>query len=938
MRRVLSRGLVTSLFFPGRDWQAIQGRPELTPKGLQMSGYNGRRLELLNRLASRNVDFTGGRPWTIDPRELRFKHGETITELKLPYHMGGEDEACVEEAVLGLASNLCKRYDPKMEGADPAPMLLLTGQLKPKTFRTDLFISGSLEKETASLALAGVPYVDSAILANWLGSEGHGRKFLKWVYGYFEKMLKEEARSGGEERTSYIALLALINTIRKKKEKAKGLRIKGIPYEKADLATGLVMFLTLSGALSSFLERLRESEASYLNDDTRLLLVSALAPKSFLSIPDALVSSAINPYGINKDTFAALSKVAAGLDEALSIEDMVKATLKAAGKDPEVSEAVRAQSYINAFRRESLAFLSEFDQPSEAQSALFETYNEDRLIRSFLSDQKQISDLWAGLEETRKRYALDRQRNETVLSFQKFIEGFRKSRFGSLLKRPKRPGEDAAGVIEGYYACVFDDLVESFTGPMRNCLADRRGELKPGLLVEEYGRGRLYRFSVDDRAVLKGLALEEEGQLFIDMKDFSRRTLKVREIAMADFMREHFYKPILDAASRYGTGSGVAADERGIRLANLPGDAAIFSGGVSYLVALARDIQQIIRKYREELLKKLPPKREEELLDEVHRRFAARKDDLKRKRAEINAALARNAAGVEERLASLGEEEHRLEATYREELETAIKGELEAGLYIAYGAKAETLIIETRQGFSDPVSVSIGGKINEASRGTFRNPLVRAKLERSLENERAKRGHKGLKYPFNAYIDRVCSVKLPPELDNAFEKLVYSRMAANSKAMAQVLANEFLNDVNRIISGEPFSNLKVISPTADIYNKGEVLSLNALEAYIKEGKGSKWFFRKQVRPEDLHQSIRDEFFFPFEPLDFWFSHEQVKGADKVEAFCKIGEVIFKGFEEATPMPVYEIVNSEGDFFKALMKHHFREWRDEARKERTAEGV
>lgn len=896
-----------------------------------MSGYSGGRLELLRLLASRKTDFSGGRPWTIDPRELRFKHGEAITELKVPYHMGGDDEACIEEAVLGLLSNLCKRYDSKMERAEAASMLPHTGLLKPKTYRTDLFISGSPEKETASLALAGVPYIDSAILAGWMGSEGHGRKFAKWVSEYFEKMLREEARSGGEERTSYIALLALINTIRKKKDKAKGLRIKGLPYEKADLATGLAMFLALRGALQSLLERLRDSGASSLTEDTRLLLASALVPRSFLAIPATLVSSALNPYGINEETFGAVSTVAAGIDEGLDIENVVRATIKAAGKDPEVSEAVRTQAYINIFRRESLAFLSEFDQPSEAQSALFEIYNEDRLIRNFLSEQRQVSDLWSGLEDTRKIYALDRNRNAIVLSFQKFLEGFRKSRLGILLKRARIPAEETARVIEGYYACVFDDLVESFTGPMRKCIADRREEFKPDLLIEEYGRGRLYRFSVDDRAVLKGLTVEEEAQLFIDMKDFSRRTLKVREIAMADFMREHFYKPILDAASKYGMGSGVGADERGIRLTNLPGDAAIFSGGVSYLVALARDIQQIIRKYREELLKKLPPRREEELLEEVHRRFAARKDELKRKRAEINAALAKNEPGVEERLASLGEEEHRVEGTYREELETAIKGEIEAGLYIAYGAKAETLIIETRQGFSEPVSVSIGGKINEASRGTFRNPLVRAKLERSIENERMKRGNKGLKYPFNAYIDRVCSVKLPPELDNAFEKLVFSRKAANSKAMAQVLANEFLSDINRIVSGEPFSNLKVISPTADIYNKGEVLSFNALDAYMREGKGSKWFFRKNVRPDELHSSIRDEFFFPFEPLDFWFSHELVKGGEKIEAFCRIGEVIFKGFEEATPMPVYEIVNPDGDFFKALLKQHFRKWLDEARK-------
>ena len=148
---------------------------------------------------------------------------------------------------------------------------------------------------------------------------------------------------------------------------------------------------------------------------------------------------------------------------------------------------------------------------------------------------------------------------------------------------------------------------------MRASLADRRGEFNQNMLVEEYNRGRLYRFSVDDWTILKTLATEEEGQLFIDMKDFTRKTLKVKEIAMAEFMNEHFYKPILSAAAQYSAGIGVSSDERGITLTNLPGDAAIFSGGVSYLIALARDIQQIIRRYRDQLAQKLPPMRNEEI-------------------------------------------------------------------------------------------------------------------------------------------------------------------------------------------------------------------------------------------------------------------------------------------------------------------------------------
>ena len=248
------------------------------------------------------------------------------------------------------------------------------------------------------------------------------------------------------------------------------------------------------------------------------------------------------------------------------------------------------------------------------------------------------------------------------------------------------------------------------------------------------------------------------------------------------------------------------------------------------------------------------------------------------------------------------------------------------------------MTIESRLESAGPVSVSIGGKINEASRGTFRKPLVRAKLERLLAAEKTRRKNNGLRYPFDVYIDRVFSIKLPPELDSAFEKLISARKDTNAKAMTQIMSNEFLSDLNRIISGEPFSDLRVISSTTDIYNKGEALSINALEAYMKEARGSKWFFNRKVHLSEINPSITEEFFLPFDPLEFWFGYEPTKGPDRIEAFCRMGEVIFKGFEASTPMMVYELINPEGDFFKALSKDHFQQWLEESRRTGATEGV
>lgn len=895
-------------------------------------GYSGERLALFEDLFKRRPEAASGRFWTLEPRHLRFRHGESITELKVPYHMGADDEACIEKAVLSLVSLLMKRYEPvrtdtRKDSSQVLPVPVPV--LKDKTFRTDIFIADSPEKKLAIDIVSSIPNIDTAIIYSWLSSDGHGRAFMKWVGSLFEKALKDETQIGGAERTSYIALLAAVNTIRKKKERIKEFRIKGLSYEKLELTIGMTLFMAFRHSVSALLKSLKAEGSPCYSEQSESLLLSAIAPKSFLSIPSNLLSTSINPYRLNNDTFEALYEV---LPE-INGPDMAALAATAAERiknRADVIELIRTQNEITRFRDEALKYLTEFDHSGEAQDTLYELYNDDRLIKNFLNDQRASASLGKALEDVKKRYAKDIQKVETAESFIEFLASYKKSVLGGFLKGSKKEAyESASSVIGDYCALRLDDNVERFASLMRGCLLDRRGEFNQNMLIEEYNRGRLYRISTDDRPILKTLEKEEEAQLFIDMKDFTRKTLKVKEIAMAEFMKEYFYKPILSAASRYGLGAGVlSADERGIRLTNLPGDAAIFSGGVTNLVNLARDIQLIIRRYREHLLRKLPPGRNEEILEEVHRRFSSRKDSLKEKRDDLNRALEANEDGIESRLVALGEEEHKLENIYRDELENAIKGELEAGLYISYGSKAEIIMMEQRQEFS-PAKVSIGEKINEASRGTFRNPLVRAKLEVLLENEKQNRKNKNLKYPFDIYIDRIYSFKMPPELDTAFEKLIANRKTASAQAMAQIMGNKFLSDLTKIISGEPFSSLRLVTVTTDIYNKGEALSVDALKAYINESKGTKRFFRKTVNVSELDQSIREEFFFPASQLELWFGFEKIKGIDYIEAFYKSGEIIFKGFEASVPMVIYEMINTEGDFFRALLNHHFPKWHEDA---------
>ncbi len=59
--------------------------------------------------------------------------------------------------------------------------------------------------------------------------------------------------------------------------------------------------------------------------------------------------------------------------------------------------------------------------------------------------------------------------------------------------------------------------------------------------------------------------------------------------------------------------------------------------------------------------------------------------------------------------------------------------------------------------------------------------------------------------------------------------------------------------------------------------------------------------------------------------------EVKKGVEKAELFCRIGEIVFKGFESSPPTEIYEIIDRDGELFKALMKEHFKDWFTTAQK-------
>src|SRR5207237_346680 len=84
------------------------------------------------------------------------------------------------------------------------------------------------------------------------------------------------------------------------------------------------------------------------------------------------------------------------------------------------------------------------------------------------------------------------------------------------------------------------------------------------------------------------------------------------------------------------------------------------------------------------------------------------------------------------------------------------EGSLEAGIFVSYGAAPEVATFEDH--IFGQIKVSIAEKINESARGTARNGGVRARVDASLAQERARLGRPGLVCPLHVSVSQPLSI------------------------------------------------------------------------------------------------------------------------------------------------------------------------------------
>ena len=405
---------------------------------------------------------------------------------------------------------------------------------------------------------------------------------------------------------------------------------------------------------------------------------------------------------------------------------------------------------------------------------MLKAFRDERILVRSISDEKYGKEWRSKLEGLRSRLQKQGDKVELLNILERCLSFTKKGRLSGIMKREEKIDNNEAfkDAVLAFISYRFDKEVEQYLTHRKPMLVDRVRDVSLEGALSEYEKGRVYLFSADKRPVLKKLGLTSEGQLFIDMKDFTRSTFKVKEITMADFMKDQFYKPILDAASKYAVGGMMMDDSQSIQLENLLGDAVIFSGNITSLVFLALDIQNIMDKYRQDLEEKIQSLKIGDPLDEAKKNYAALKEEILEEKKMLEKVVKSGNEGINRWVEVLDREED-LEKAFQDEVSESGKKEVEAGLFISYGAKAEKINLESEQwGKKD---VAIGEKINEAARGTSRNALVSNKITGLLNNAKVDLKMPNLKLPFDVYIDRVYNIKVDLESASSINKAIIER-------------------------------------------------------------------------------------------------------------------------------------------------------------------
>ena len=878
-------------------------------------GYADERLELFPRLLKQG----GGRglpdALKLDGRALRFHIGTSLADVRVPVHVDPGVEGAVVAAVRDLFFLLCVRHRAALRENEYDQLLLLDGfdprALRPVSFTAPATVTRDGIRRAFLEAPELHPALDSGLVASWIASGRPGRVLVGALNALLRRAIDEGAGTEQKEFTPYLLLLALRSLTERALQAVRQISIQPPMSRALHGAVGAGLLLAV---------RLAMREAAAASGPGGLQCAAAESALHWIGGLRLLPGSGVTCYGV--PFFEPVPRLELLGQKLLqgAMPDGVAREVAAELQQSKESQRRAARPVALARLRGDLLQLLRMADAGRAPALSL-----DGLVPT------QLFHLPGALERVLATPAL---RRELASRAKAAAKGASNEPARALLEsvalagrewKDEDPGafvlaETVNRVFSAAVAALAIDLVlDRALDAAETQLVHRCGED----IDAEHEGGKLYLFGLsasDQKPILSTRARAPQmGHLFCDMKDFTKRTAFLKETVVADFLSREFYGPILTAAARHQHGAAHLADKGGIYLNNLLGDAVSFSGDIVALLELTQEIRTALQSYGRRLDGEASSEAVERTTAAIEKRFQSRREELAaflRSAAEALRKGTLDPASGEEpsyRIRMLEAEQQRLEEERESELLLASGEKLEAGIFVSFGAAPEVASFE--DSVFGVIKVSIAEKINESARGTARNGSVRARIDALLAHERARLGKPELVCPLSVVVSQPLAMPISGDAEMAVRR---SLAAGDIDGAETVLAESVRNFVAKLASQEASGD------RGDIYNGGAALSEEALRAYVAARGGDLVFLRRDLEVTSLHPALRSRFVFPMPMLRLVMAGEPASQSLQ-ELYVHVGRALFKGFEKAGGLGVYEMVPPDSAFFKLLAQHHFTAW-------------
>lgn len=789
--------------------------------------------------------FTLARFVALVPDRLRLSVGESIAKMRIP---------------VAFPDSFLKEFNALMP---PLGRLRLTGSPP-----------WNDQQLRRVIRLAQIDsHLDPLTLGLWIVERGD--HFIGALANLYVKALREVGQGEGGEETAYLVHLLLLRALRLiLNEAQREARLQGQFALVCALAS-----MALEAALSAL-------GGQSLSARLGFQFAIAMSPPA-LGASDADLKYFLNSYRTSNEALELARRELSQPLEETSVEAATQRVTEALLKNSAVKTALTREALGEVIRDcLILGILRLDDRSADLLKALQKVATSGNVLFEHVhhgGTRDELVDCLDGTVGTKepfktlKRLLLESDR--AMLGNSELL-----GRHGDLRQR----AETAAS---GAIVYLFDDHIHRQLSPLLQRIELVTGEQQKSM----YELGRCYQIDFSPRPFFLIPKQVSEAHLFVDVKDFTKRTLAIKERAMSDFLRRFFYQPIFEYAAKLKAGG------EGLFVSNILGDAVAFHGDIRLMVPLALQIRRILSDAEQQLQQGLSDVLggEDTMIAEIDAELARLGSERQRlaKQDENPSALKRVEGQI--RMVQQAKEDR---------LARTVGLGLEAGAYISFGGAAET--VDLKHPDLGDWSVTIAERLNEAARGTARSAKVKGELDRAIARARLSVNNPGLESPFRVHVGKSFQLDLMTQAAESLSSSLFSGdktgITQSVKELARWLHQQASHAVDR---GE--TNVPSMSRSAEFYNAGCAISGQALSAYEQATKTILLFQRLEVYRTKLPQRILTTFLLEHDPERFIVVTDNAGAKVHLLRYC--GQTSFKGFEAQGDIEVWELLLPDSPF-------------------------